>query len=51
MPHGFQPPTLIADDVAPEAMALERLCLSPDVEALPAFAAGVPFKPPRAGRH
>jgi hypothetical protein len=49
MPHGFPPPPLIADDAAPEALALERLCPSPDVKVRSAFAAGALFKPPRVG--
>jgi hypothetical protein len=37
MRHGFPPPILIVDDVEPQAMALEQLCFSPDVEPRPVF--------------
>jgi hypothetical protein len=49
MRHGFPPPVLIADDVAPEAIGLGPLRPFPDVEAFPAFAAGALFTPPHAG--
>jgi hypothetical protein len=51
MRHGSPLPILIADEAAPEVSALERLRPSPGVVGLAAFAAGVPFKPHRAGQH
>jgi hypothetical protein len=51
MRHGFPLPILIADDAAPGVLAFERLRLSLYVAAFQAFAAGMAFKPHRAGQH